>query len=259
MAYGPMVKELYHWESLWFIVSAPLNLIEIRKMRGNFARVLEGSLIRAWIYLICYFWLAENRHYYIIIVIIFQWSTDKQIKMERFFKPTPSHEKTNRDSREPADRLFPETTGRVVRSKSWSERMMAIIESTIPPPLPDETGWPGDPEKNLSAARVESAQLASQWPPRWKEWLGSGGSWSILQWSWIPNSALYDYWFRGRPARRMWQKRNSLFDAISTQVAQKCGWETWGMLKSKNQYVVAITTPLNHPHPKGGSWCCHLS
>ena len=42
MAYGPMVKELYHWESLWFIVSAPLNLIEIRKMRGNFARVFGG-------------------------------------------------------------------------------------------------------------------------------------------------------------------------------------------------------------------------
>lgn len=107
------------------------------------------------------------------------------------------------------------------------------------------------PGKNLSAARVESAQLASQWPPRWKEWLGSGWRWSILQWSWIPNSALYDYWFRGRPARRMWQKRNSLFHAISTQFAQKCGWETWGMLKSKNQYVVTITTPLNHPHPKG--------
>ena len=85
---------------------------------------------------------------------------------------------------------------------------MAIIESTIPPPLPDETGWPGDPEKNLSAARVESAQLASPMASKMeKNDLGSGGSWSILQWSWIPNSALYDYWFRGRPARRMWQKK----------------------------------------------------
>lgn len=146
MAYGPMVKELYHWESLWFMLLAPLNLIEIRKMRGNFARVLEGFTDSRMDFFWYVFLICRKQT---LLSSFFSEVRCNKSRWKGIFKPTFLHEKTNHGSREPAWPPLSETTGRnvVVRSKSWSERMMAIIESTIPPPLPDETGWPGDPEK----------------------------------------------------------------------------------------------------------------
>lgn len=145
MAYGPMVKELYHWESLWFMLLAPLNLIEIRKMRGNFARVLEGFTDSRMVFFWYVFLICRKQT---LLSSFFSEVRCNKSRWKGIGSPTPSRKDEPRFPRTRRTSSFRDNSRNVVvRSKSWSERIMAIIESTIPPPLPDETGWPGDPEK----------------------------------------------------------------------------------------------------------------
>lgn len=114
------------------------------------------------------------------------------------------------------------------------------------------TRWNGmarGPGKNLkSAVGVESAQLASQMASKMER----------MTWKWLELEHLaveLDTKFSlvwllisgSTCATNVTQKGIR----YSMQFAQKCGWETWGMLKSKNRYVVTITTPLTTPTLRG--------
>lgn len=245
MAYGPMVKEMSHWESLWFMLSAPLNLIEIRKMRGNFARVWEGvtdSRMDLYIWYV-FFWFAENRQ---LIIIIFQWSTTNKSRWKGIFKPTPFTKRRTAIPAKPAWPPLSETTPsrcpvKVMVGADYGDYRKHHSATT--------TRWNGmarGPGKNLSAARVESAQLASLMASKMER----------MTWKWLElehlaveldtKFSLVWLLISGSTCATNVTKKE-----FAIQFAQKCGWKTWGMLKSKNQYVVTIITPLNHPHPKG--------
>ena len=245
MAYGsngernvPLRKSLIH-------VVGTTKSHRNSKDAGNFARVLEGSLEFAHGFIDMYFFDLPKTD------IIYHNFSVKYVQTKSRWKgigkPTPVVEKTNRDSREFCRPPLSETTGRVVR-KVMVGADYGDYRSTIPPPLPDETGWPGTRKKSQKRCRgrVSPAGQSNglQDGKNDLEVAGVGASCSgagyqfSLVWLLISGSTC---------ATNVTQKGIR----YSIQFAQKCGWETWGMLKSKNRYVVTITTPLTTPTLRG--------